>query len=98
MKKVLSSLLVIGVLGSLLTGATMALFSDQEVLAGNTVATGTLKLTLNHSAGKPVAISNSYPGYESGWEYLDIYNTGTLPFEALLTMTQPLGAPICTML
>jgi predicted ribosomally synthesized peptide with SipW-like signal peptide len=91
MKKVLYSLLVIGVLGSLLTGATMAVFTDQEVLAGNTVATGTLELTLNHSAGKPVSISNSYPGYETGWEYLDIYNTGSLPFEALMTMTQTAG-------
>lgn len=91
MKKILASLLVIGVVGSLLTSATFAVFTDQEVLAGNTVATGDFELTLNHSAGKPFSISDAYPGYVSDWEYIDIYNSGETPFEARLSFDQTSG-------
>lgn len=91
MKKILASFMIITALASLLVGATAAVFSDQEVIAGNTVATGTLELTLNHSAGKPFSVTNGYPGYLTPWEYIDIYNTGTLPFEALMSFVKTSG-------
>lgn len=89
--KILKSLVIILAMAALVAGSTGALFSDQKSIAGNTFATGTLKLTLNKSAGKPFSVSNAYPGYWTNWENMDIYNTGTLPFEAYLTMIKTSG-------
>lgn len=91
MKNILASSMIIAALSSLLIGTTAAVFTDQEVLAGNTVATGTLELTLNHSAGKPFNITNAYPGYSTPWENIDIYNSGNMPFEALMSFDQTSG-------
>ncbi len=91
MKKILFSLLVVLTTGVLIANASQAVYSDQGEIAGNVIATGTLELTLNHSAGKPFSITNAYPGYVSGWEHMDIYNTGSLPFEANLTVSQTGG-------
>lgn len=93
MKKlnILKSVVTILAMAGLMTAATGAVFSDQKSITGNTFATGTLKLTLNKSAGKPWNVSNAYPGYWTGWEYMDIYNTGTLPFEAYMTATKTGG-------
>lgn len=91
MKRIALSLAMIALVGSVVIGATSALFSDQGSVSGNTVATGTLDLTLNKSAGKPFSISNAYPGYQSGWEHMDIYNTGSLPFEANMTLNKTGG-------
>ena len=90
-KKILISLSVIAVAAVVAVGATVTLFSDQKTIPSNTFATGTLKLTLNKSAGKPFSVSNAYPGYWTNWEHMDIYNTGTLPFEAYMTMTMNTG-------
>ncbi|HRI05687.1 MAG TPA: TasA family protein [Candidatus Dojkabacteria bacterium] len=91
MKRILASLVTIALLGALAAGATFAVFTDQEVLGSNTVATGTLALTLNHSAGKPYSISNAYPGYVGSWEHIDIFNAGTLPFEGYLSFNKTGG-------
>lgn len=91
MKKILISLVAIALLGAIAVGATWAVFSDQEVLGSNTVATGTLYLTLNKSAGKPFSVTGAYPGWKSNWEYMDIFNTGSLPFEAYMTLEKTGG-------
>ena len=91
MRNILASLLIITAVAAVLIGTTGAVFSDQKVIAGNTVATGTLELTLNHSAGKPFYITDGYPGYTTPWEYIDIYNSGTLPFEALMSFDKTSG-------
>ncbi|PKN02449.1 hypothetical protein CVU76_00180 [Candidatus Dojkabacteria bacterium HGW-Dojkabacteria-1] len=91
MKQILASAMIIAALGALVVSSTVALFSDQGVISGNTVATGTLELTLNKSAGKPFTITDGYPGYETGWEYMDIYNTGTMPFEAHVSFEKTAG-------
>jgi len=94
MKRILlSSMLVVAVV-AVTAGATKAVFSDTASIPGNTVSTGTLKLTLNHSAGKPFSITNGYPGFVSDWEYMDIYNNehnSSLPFDARLTVTKTSG-------
>jgi len=94
MKQILVSALVLTALGALVVSGTVALFNDQESIAGNTVATGTLELTLNHTAGKPYSVTNGYPGYTTGWEYMDIFNTGTLPFEAYVSFVKTGGDTI----
>ena len=50
-----------------------------------------MELTLNKSAGKPWAITDAYPGWTSDWEYMDVYNTGSLPFEAQLSVNYTSG-------
>ncbi len=91
MTRITKSLVMIALVAVLAVGATSAVFSDQETISGNTFATGTLELTLNHSAGKPFSVTNAYPGYSTGWEHMDIYNTGSLPFEAYMTLSQTAG-------
>jgi len=92
MKKILLSLVMIILAGSVVVGATSAVFSDQGSVAGNTIATGTLDLSLNKSAGKPFSIASAYPGYWSGWEHMDVYNSGSLPFEAEMTLNMTGGS------
>jgi len=91
MKQILASAMIIAALGALVVSSTVALFSDQESVAGNTVATGTLELTVNESVGKPYNITNGYPGYTTGWEYIDIFNSGNLPFEAHISFEKTGG-------
>lgn len=92
MKRIILSLVTIIMALATVAGATYGVFSDQKSIAGNTFATGTLELTLNHSAGKPFTVSNAYPGYTTGWEYMDIYNTGTLEFEAQMSFNKTSGS------
>jgi len=91
MKQILASAMIIAALGALVASSTVAIFTDQETIAGNTIATGTLALTLNESAGKPYNITGGYPGYTTDWEYMDIYNTGEMPFEAYLSFKKTAG-------
>lgn len=79
-------------LSAAVVGSSLALFSDQGEVAGNTVAMGTLELTLNKSSGKPFVVSEAYPGWMSDWEFIDIYNTGTLPFEAHMSYQKSAGS------
>jgi predicted ribosomally synthesized peptide with SipW-like signal peptide len=92
MKQILISVLLLTALGALVVSATVAQFNDQEVISGNTVATGTLELTVNKSDGKPYSITEGYPGYTTDWEHIDIYNTGTLPFEAHMSFQKTGGS------
>lgn len=91
MKRTLLGVVTILALGTAVIGSSYALFTDSDSIPGNTVATGTLELKLNHSAGKPFSIANAYPGYWSPWENMDLYNTGTLPLEAYMTFEQTGG-------
>jgi len=100
MKKILISLAMIVAVLSVMAGATYALFSDQGTVAGNTVATGTLELTVNKSEGKPWNVSGIQPGYVSGWEHVDLFNaphpavSGQLPFEAYMRLEGPTSGDV----
>lgn len=97
MKRIILGVFAISLVLALAVGATVAQFSDIETIADNTFATGTLELTLNESAGKPFSVTGAYPGYQTSWEYMDIFNgpfppvTGQLPFEAVMTVSQTGG-------
>lgn len=98
MKKILLSVFTIFAVVAVVAGGTAALFSDQGSVAGNTVGTGTLELTLNESAGKPFEVENAYPGWESDTEWVDIFNgpyppgPGQLPFEAEMSFANTGGS------
>lgn len=95
MKQVALSLFTIVVVVAAVAGATTAVFSDSKEIANNAVATGTLKLTLNKTAGKPWLVSGMKPGDVTGWEHMDIFNApyppvaGQLPFEAYFRLEGP---------
>lgn len=79
MKRIIFSLAMITLAGSVAVGVTKAYFSSSGSVAGNSVATGTLNYHINSSsAGKPWQVSAIQPGYVSGWESLSMENTGTL--------------------
>jgi len=96
--KILRSMAIIGIVGTMAVSATGAYFTDQKSIAGNTFATGTLRLTLNHPSGKPFRVQAAYPGYQTGWEYMDVFNgpypaqPGQLPFEAYLWLSRTSGS------
>lgn len=100
MFRIAKSLITIVAVLAIAAGATGAVFSDQGSIPGNTFATGTLELTLHHSAGKPFSVSNAYPGYWTNWEHMDIFNgpfppvAGQLPFEAYMTVSKTGGSTV----
>lgn len=80
MQKILISLLTIGLASAMSVGATSAIFTTQDSVVGNTVATGTLQMQINEGANKPINVSNWKPGDSiSGW--FDAFNKGTLNAE-----------------
>jgi predicted ribosomally synthesized peptide with SipW-like signal peptide len=93
MKKltILKSAVTILAMVALVVTATGAIFTDSKSIPNNTFATGTLRLTLDKSAGKPFSVSGAYPGYQTNWEYIDILNSGGLPFEAYMYLVRTSG-------
>lgn len=80
-KKILLSLSVIGVVATIVIGATTAYFSDVEVSEGNTFAAGTLDLSVNGEnswTSTIFDISDVKPG-DSGTTTIKLKNEGTLP-------------------
>lgn len=83
MKKLLFSILTLGVVSVATIGATRAYFTDQESVQGNTISTGTLSITnTSEDWMVPVTFSNIYPGYLNR-KWVSIKNDGTLPITSL---------------
>ncbi|MBL7078627.1 hypothetical protein ISS42_03140 [Candidatus Shapirobacteria bacterium] len=84
MKKILTSLFIIGVVGALITGATSAYFTDEGEIEGVTFSTGNADLQMTQAsmsswyAGNASASqleinfsSDLLPGHEGNWENPD---------------------------
>lgn len=82
-KKMLLSVLIIGVVGVLAGSATWAYFQDTEVSEDNTLTAGTLDLTLTNA---PFTLTNKQPG-DSGTETQTIQNIGSLAGELDVTFS-----------
>lgn len=69
-KKILASILMIGMLAFGLGFGTQALFSDTETSSENTFTAGTLKLDVQSDNGEVVSYTfeNIKPGDSAGWE------------------------------
>jgi len=91
--KIIKSLIIIVAMAAMASGATSAVFSDQETISGNTFATGTLDLELNNLVGKPFEVTGAYPGYISPWAHMDLSNVGSLPFESYLWLNHTSDSP-----
>jgi predicted ribosomally synthesized peptide with SipW-like signal peptide len=76
-KKILVSMMVIGLVAALAGAGLYAYFSDTETSSGNTFTAGTLDLILGGST-LPFSVSNTYPG-ASGKDNVTLRNGGSLP-------------------
>ena len=62
MKKILMSLFTIAIVGALITGGTVAVFSDVEEVGQQSFTAGTLDLTVGGSVTVPITLGNMKPG------------------------------------
>ena len=80
MKKILTSLFIIGVVGALITGATSAYFTDEGEIEGVTFSTGNADLQMTQASMSSWYAGNAsatdlditfpddlYPGYQGSW-------------------------------
>ena len=86
--KFLLSLTVILVSTALMAGATLALFTSETTVQGNTLGAGSLELTIDNPESKRFAIDNIYPGKEFAMMDVDIYNSGSLPYYLKAVITE----------
>jgi len=80
MKKLITSIGIVGVVAAIAIGATVAYFSDTETSTGNTFSAGTLNLTVNDKDGQNVVLfnlSNLRPGNQPEGSY-KIKNVGSI--------------------
>jgi hypothetical protein len=78
MIRILLSFAMIAITLLAVTSATIAYFSNGQVLAGNTFATGTVTLDPAHMAGFPLTFTNLGPGIQQSAP-VQIRYRGTLP-------------------
>ncbi len=81
MKKIILSLAIMAIVGTIVVGATRAYFTSSATSTGNTFAAGTMNLSL--SAGDPTnhtvfTIANMAPGIEVGPQTLNYSNAGSI--------------------
>jgi hypothetical protein len=82
MKKILFSLVIIGVISSVSFFVTRAYFSDKKTALGNTFSVGTLNLQVgdsNNSNAEPFSIAAVGTGETGGTKVWNVKNTGSLP-------------------
>lgn len=75
-KRIIFSLLMIGIAVAAVTGATIAYFTDVATSTGNTLTAGTLNIEFE-GGYLPVNITNMQPGEEKLIRF-DVRNTGSL--------------------
>ena len=78
MKKILMSLMAIGLVVGLVGAGTMAYFSDEETSTGNTFTAGTLDLTPNNPGAFVSGLTNLAPGVDNPAQTITLTNSGTL--------------------
>jgi hypothetical protein len=82
MKKILISAFTIFAAVTAVAGATAAVFSDTERIAGNTIGAAVVDISLVPNAQetlqKPIAAGNLVPGEMSDWYYINVDNDGTV--------------------
>lgn len=87
MRRMLASLVLIGLAAALVGAGSLAYFSDVETSTGNTFTAGTLDLKVEDMNGNlvdepldlywPAFINNMKPGDNAYW-WIDVANTGTI--------------------
>ena len=76
--KLLASVLVVGVLGTVAAGGVFGVFSATTQNAGNEISTGTVALTDNDNGSAQFNVTNAKPG-DSWTRCIKVSYAGTLP-------------------
>lgn len=83
-KKIVKSVLMIGAVLTMVTGATVAYFSDTETSTGNTFTAGTIDISLDSNDGQAVTTVSGdldLKPSQTGWTTAVVTNDGTNPAE-----------------
>lgn len=92
MRKVVFSLFMAVMAGLLTIGATQAVFSDTGYIVGNTIASGSVDLTVhNFSGNKPINSKLLAPGEFTEWGRAELFNTGSLPVRVYMYVDELAG-------
>ena len=94
MKRILMSLLVVGVVASSVVAATQAVFSSTGYIAGNTMTSASVNLVVhNFSANKPIGTipANLVPGEWTPWGRAELYNTGNVSVRVYMYLDSMAG-------
>lgn len=83
--KILASIAVLALAGGIFTFASLALFTDQEAVGGNSFSTGTIDLVAT-PASAVVTMPAMAPG-DQVTASLDVANSGSLEFRYAVTST-----------
>jgi hypothetical protein len=98
MKKIILSLAIVGIVGAIAVGGTIAYFSDTATITGNTFTSGTLDLQIDSDASSsnyawsdgfsnPTPFSNLYPGFTDE-QIIDIWNAGSVDGYATIDLNR----------
>jgi predicted ribosomally synthesized peptide with SipW-like signal peptide len=85
MKKVVISLLVIGVVATIALVGAVALFTDSETNPSNSFSTGTVDLAINPATAM-FTVSNMVPG-DVDYSGIQVTNSGSLELRYAMTTT-----------
>jgi hypothetical protein len=94
--KLLASVLVVGVLGTVAAGGVFGVFSATTQNAGNEISTGTVSLSDNDGGSAMFNIANAKPG-ESWTRCIKVSYAGTLPADVHMYLKDATG-PLATYL
>lgn len=90
--KIVKSLVVILAMAALVAGSTGAIFTDQELIQGNTFAAGTLDIKMSKGYDNPFSAQNMAPGEVKSARY-EVLNIGTLPVgKVTVSAVKPTGS------
>ena len=79
-RKMIFSLTVMALVIALIVGTTMALFTSEATVEGNTLAAGKLELTVGNPSTESFELANLFPGIDLDLADKEITNSGTLPY------------------
>lgn len=96
MKKLVLSALTVLATGAMAVGATRAVFTAQDTIAGNTIATATILLdakgeTNGTTLAKPIASTGLVPGALTAWARGALHNQSSVPVRAYMYVTNVTG-------
>ena len=82
-KKILRSLVVVGVVGAVATAGAFSAFSSQTDNPDNTITAGTVEVEDNDAGGALYSIANAKP-YDPKENCIEVKYTGSLPADVKL--------------
>ena len=94
MRRILLSIIIIGVVAGMMGAGTFSYFSDTETIANNTFTAGTLDLTVN-GGDEPItclfSADNMAPGHTYNAGTITLRNNGSIPGRLTVKVSNPIS-------